>query len=265
MRECNEKLINEIEQLKTDRCADVEQLVYLKWVNACLRYELRNYQPPHGRMGAKDLSKNLSPRSEKMAKQLILEYGNCDADEKSLSCIEFDSEDSFSSRASTADLEEPSSARHGNSKRKKFLSKLKKLVLSKQNNNYNKVLNADRAPTSPSGSGRRVSFSVSSIDDMNGRDSCSSLSPSMTEEHSPANQSVDVQTYGRHHRETGENEKDESYKGEAATLSRFQRMAPGDDAGRECNTPEKAEIRKLATALSESRGDFKFSRTSHWN
>lgn len=263
LRECNEKLKSEIEQLKTDRCADVEQLVYLKWVNACLRYELRNHQPPHGRMGARDLSKNLSPRSEKMAKQLILEYGNCDVDEKSLNCIEFHSEDSFSSPASTADLEEASSARHGNSKRKKFLSKLKKLVLSKQNNNYNKVLNADRAPTSPSSSGRRVSFSVSSMDEMIGRDSCSSLSPSMTEEHSPANKSVDIQTYGRHHRETGENEKDESYKGEAATPSRFQRMAPGEDAARECDTPEKVEIKKLATALSESRCDFKFNRTSH--
>ncbi|KAG6482303.1 protein CHUP1, chloroplastic-like [Zingiber officinale] len=257
-RECNENLINEIEQMKTDRCADVEQLVYLKWVNACLRYELRNYQPPHGRMGAKDLSKNLSPRSEKMAKQLILEYGNGDADEKSLSCIEFDSEDSYSSPASTADLEESSSSsRHGNSKRKKFLSKLKRLVLSKHNNNYHKVVNADRAPISPSSSGRRVSFSVSSIDDMIGRDSCCSLSPSMTEEHSPANQSVDSQTY---------NEKDESFKGEAGTPSRFQRMAPGDDAATDQrNTPEKAEIKKLATALSESRDDFKFNRTSHWN
>ncbi|OAY68022.1 Protein CHUP1, chloroplastic [Ananas comosus] len=49
LRQANEKLTKDIEQLRLDRCADVEELVYLKWVNACLRYELRNYQPPPGR------------------------------------------------------------------------------------------------------------------------------------------------------------------------------------------------------------------------
>ncbi|GKE47995.1 CHUP1, chloroplastic-like protein [Tanacetum coccineum] len=38
----NEELKNEIEQLQAGRCSDVEELVYLKWVNACLRYELKS-------------------------------------------------------------------------------------------------------------------------------------------------------------------------------------------------------------------------------
>lgn len=65
-----------MEQLQADRCGDIEQLVYLRWINACLRYELRNYQPAPGKTTARDLSKTLSPVSEHIAKQLILEYAN---------------------------------------------------------------------------------------------------------------------------------------------------------------------------------------------
>nr|VDD01091.1 unnamed protein product [Brassica oleracea] len=72
----NEELKKEIEQLQGDRCTDLEQLVYLKWINACLRYELRTYQPPAGKTVARDLSTTLSPSSEEKAKQLILEYAH---------------------------------------------------------------------------------------------------------------------------------------------------------------------------------------------
>ncbi|KAJ0229310.1 Actin binding protein family [Hirschfeldia incana] len=72
----NEELKKEIEQLQGDRCTDLEQLVYLKWINACLRYELRTYQPPPGKTVARDLSTTLSPTSEEKAKQLILEYAH---------------------------------------------------------------------------------------------------------------------------------------------------------------------------------------------
>ncbi|CAH8384401.1 unnamed protein product [Eruca vesicaria subsp. sativa] len=72
----NEELKKEIEQLQGDRCSDLEQLVYLKWINACLRYELRTYKPPSGKTVARDLSTTLSPTSEEKAKQLILEYAH---------------------------------------------------------------------------------------------------------------------------------------------------------------------------------------------
>ncbi|PWA66328.1 hypothetical protein CTI12_AA323890 [Artemisia annua] len=78
LKKQNRELKNEIEQLQTDRCSDVEELVYLKWINACLRYELRNHQPDLGKIMARDLSKTLSPKSEARAKQLILEYANKD-------------------------------------------------------------------------------------------------------------------------------------------------------------------------------------------
>ncbi|GMH17631.1 hypothetical protein Nepgr_019472 [Nepenthes gracilis] len=75
VRQENKNLEKKIQRLQSDRCANVE-VVYPRWINACLRYELRNYQPAPGKTITRDLSKSLSPRSEEKAKQLILEYAN---------------------------------------------------------------------------------------------------------------------------------------------------------------------------------------------
>ncbi|XP_075098695.1 protein CHUP1, chloroplastic [Nicotiana tabacum] len=100
LRKQNEDLIKELEQLQADRCNDAEELVYLRWVNACLRYELRNYQPIPGKTTARDLSKTLSPKSEKKAKQLILEYANKEGQgDKGIHVSDIDS-DWLSSQAS---------------------------------------------------------------------------------------------------------------------------------------------------------------------
>lgn len=89
LRETNERLTRQIEQLHSDHCAHVEELVYLKWVNACLRYELRNHEhhpssdeQDHDASGmsAMDLSKSMSYRSSEKAKQLMLQYGNLGLD-----------------------------------------------------------------------------------------------------------------------------------------------------------------------------------------
>lgn len=74
LRHSNEDLIKQVEGLQMNRFSEVEELVYLRWVNACLRYELRNYQAPTGKVSARDLNKNLSPKSQEKAKQLMLEY-----------------------------------------------------------------------------------------------------------------------------------------------------------------------------------------------
>jgi hypothetical protein len=78
LRHANEDLARQVEGLQNDRFAEVEELVYLRWVNACLRYELRNYQAPEGQVSALDLSKNLSPRSQEKAKRLMLQYAGPD-------------------------------------------------------------------------------------------------------------------------------------------------------------------------------------------
>ncbi|XP_010556391.1 PREDICTED: protein CHUP1, chloroplastic-like [Tarenaya hassleriana] len=74
LKHANEDLLKQVEGLQMNRFSEVEELVYLRWVNACLRYELRNYQTPSGKISARDLSKNLSPKSQERAKRLMLEY-----------------------------------------------------------------------------------------------------------------------------------------------------------------------------------------------
>ncbi|XP_009398825.2 protein CHUP1, chloroplastic-like [Musa acuminata AAA Group] len=289
LRESNSKLMEDIEQLKTDRCTDVEQLVYLKWVNACLRYELRNYQPPPGKTVARDLSKNLSPRSEEKAKQLILEYGNSGADAKSLSSMDFDSEYSYSSQASTgepedASLDVSSSTKQRNQKKMKFLSKLKKLVLGKDTGSH-KPPAADRiprTPTSGSSSGRRASVFTCSIDDMIGRESYGSFSSSITGEANPANQSgrIDAGADERCHNDDAwsqassrssfiiqrlDLEEAGKEKEEVGTPYRYEKMVSREDTARDFeggDTPEKAEIKKLAVALKRGRGMSKLNRRS---
>ncbi|KAK7294280.1 hypothetical protein RJT34_17167 [Clitoria ternatea] len=137
LRRENEGLAKEIERLQADRCSDIEELVYLRWINACLRHELRNYQPTSGKTAARDLSKSLSPTSEKKAKQLILEYAN---NEGGGSVSDMDSDQWSSSQASfhtdsgecdeySYPLDNPSEAKANTTTSKsKFLSKLMKLI-----------------------------------------------------------------------------------------------------------------------------------------
>jgi hypothetical protein len=135
----NEDLKQEIEQLQEDRCADAEELVYLRWVNACLRYDLRNYQPTPGKTVARDLSKSLSPKSEEKAKQLILEYANKEGiDENNLSISEIDLDrwsssyltDSGESEDSSMD-NNSSTTKTNSSSKSRLIGKLMKLVRRK--------------------------------------------------------------------------------------------------------------------------------------
>ncbi|PUZ64321.1 hypothetical protein GQ55_3G134400 [Panicum hallii var. hallii] len=175
LKQENEKLTKEIEQLQSDRFADVEELVYLKWINACLRYEVRNKDAPSGKTVARDLSKTLSPKSELKAKQLIMEYANAGVEDNHLGHVEFGSECS-SSRASSsgepddASIDIASMTKHKNPKKKKFFSKLRKLVLGKGKENRG-VSTLER----------RVSISSCSFDDFTGRDSHDSYSSFMAE------------------------------------------------------------------------------------
>lgn len=43
-REEYEKLANEYEQVEKERSDELKELTYLRWCNACLRYELKRYQ-----------------------------------------------------------------------------------------------------------------------------------------------------------------------------------------------------------------------------
>ncbi|KAK6125148.1 hypothetical protein DH2020_041114 [Rehmannia glutinosa] len=147
LRQQNEDLRKEIEQLQADRCTDIEELVYLRWINACLRYEMRNYQPGPGETIARDLSKTLSPKSEKKAKQLILEYANKEGSgDKVLNISDFDCDDEWSTSQASffTDSCEPddfpmdnlSANKTNHSSKTKVFAKLMKLLRGKDNHHH---------------------------------------------------------------------------------------------------------------------------------
>ncbi|KAI4325323.1 hypothetical protein MLD38_030735 [Melastoma candidum] len=157
-----ESLKREVEQQRADRCADVEELVYLKWINACLRYELRNYQPPPGKPAARDLSKTLSPKSEEKAKRLILDYGGTEGIEnKAINFSDFDSDRWSSSQASyltdSGELDEASlddalpGAKSNHSKKNKLFGKLRMVVSGKEGREESHLLLADKTESPEAG------------------------------------------------------------------------------------------------------------------
>lgn len=157
LRQENEDKAREIEQLQAARCSDIEELVYLRWINACLRYELRNYQPDPDKTVARDLSKSLSPKSEKKAKQLILEYARKEGTgEKGISIADFDSDRWSSSQASSLtesgenddlSVEFSSTNKTNTSSKTKIFGKLMQLLRGKGSSHLRRSSSLESAPS----------------------------------------------------------------------------------------------------------------------
>ncbi|KAL2900855.1 Protein CHUP1 chloroplastic [Bienertia sinuspersici] len=133
LKHANEDLQKQVEGLQMNRFSEVEELVYLRWVNACLRHELRNYQTPAGKMSARELSKNLSPKSQEKAKQLLLEYAGS---ERGQGDTDLDSNFSQPSSPGSEDFDnasiDSSASKYSSlSKRPRLIQKLKKWGKSK--------------------------------------------------------------------------------------------------------------------------------------
>ncbi|XP_071901405.1 protein CHUP1, chloroplastic-like [Coffea arabica] len=157
LRQENEDKAREIEQLQAARCSDIEELVYLRWINACLRYELRNYQPDPDKTVARDLSKSLSPKSEEKAKQLILEYARKEGTgEKGISIADFDSDRWSSSQASyltesgendDLSVECSSTNKTNTSSKTKIFGKLRQLLRGKGSSHLRRSSSLESAPS----------------------------------------------------------------------------------------------------------------------
>ncbi|XP_062232212.1 protein CHUP1, chloroplastic-like [Phragmites australis] len=133
LRHTNEDLTKQVEGLQMNRFSEVEELVYLRWVNACLRFELRNYQTPSGKVSARDLNRTLSPKSQERAKQLMLEYAGS---ERGQGDTDLESASSMPSSPGSEDFDnisiDSSSSRYSFlSKRPNLMLKLKKWGRSK--------------------------------------------------------------------------------------------------------------------------------------
>lgn len=133
LRHANDDLLKQVEGLQMNRFSEVEELVYLRWVNACLRYELRNYQAPAGKTSARDLNKSLSPKSQERAKQLMLEYAGS---ERGQGDTDLESNFSHPSSPGSEDFDnasiDSSTSKYSNlSKKPSLIQKLKKWGKSK--------------------------------------------------------------------------------------------------------------------------------------
>ncbi|XWS18932.1 hypothetical protein CRYUN_Cryun32bG0087400 [Craigia yunnanensis] len=195
LRQENEDLKKQIEQLQADRCADVEELVYLRWINACLRYELRNYQPPTGKTVARDLSKSLSPKSEKKAKKLILEYAHTEGmGVRGMDSTDFDCDQWSSSQGSygtdTGELddssfENSSATKTTNSGKIKFFNNLRRLIRGKDSHHQSQASSTSKTDhpedvDSPSWSSVRVNDSITMLQSHSDRVTTPSQSSSRT-------------------------------------------------------------------------------------
>ncbi|KAG6764148.1 hypothetical protein POTOM_031606 [Populus tomentosa] len=132
LRHTKEDLLKQVEGLQMNRFSEVEELVYLRWVNACLRYELRNYHSPSGKVSARDLNKSLSSKSQERAKQLLLEYAGS---EQGQGDTDLESNYSHPSSPGSEDFDntsiDSSFSRYSFSKKPSLIKKLKKWGRSK--------------------------------------------------------------------------------------------------------------------------------------
>ncbi|CAI8604089.1 unnamed protein product [Vicia faba] len=144
LRHANEDLQKQVEGLQMNRFGEVEELVYLRWVNACLRYELRNYKAPIGKSSACDLNNSLSPKSREKTKQLMLEYAGSEREQ-----CETDLESNFSHGPTSPGSEDHGDNESIDSPSYKYSNLCKKSSLIQKLKKWNKYKDYSSALSSP--------------------------------------------------------------------------------------------------------------------
>lgn len=264
-------MAKEVERLQADRCTDVEELVYLRWINACLRYELRNFQPPHGKTVARDLSKSLSPESELKAKQLILEYANTEGmGENEIDILDFESDQWSSSHTSyiadPVDFNDSSGSPKNNISKIKIFSKLRRLIRGKDIQHHDHRASAGKTGREEDSDSPAGSSSISTITDAAG-DQQFNRYQSLTVDLSRhlSRHSEDIQSLkiaknielGRRNSHSGSFYRHRRYLSGRITATD---LSPEDQ---DPNSIEKYELLKMAEVLKDSRrGKFHRKATS---
>jgi hypothetical protein len=134
----NEKLEQEIAQLRNNHYLSVEEVVYLRWLNACLRHELKNYNPSKSKGLASELNKSPSYHSREKVKQLLKEYSNLGFDINEAGFVDLDFDYSSSQAPSAFASPRHEQGKHLKHKTSKILGKIKKIVTGKANSNVDK-------------------------------------------------------------------------------------------------------------------------------
>ncbi|KAK9287815.1 hypothetical protein L1049_016257 [Liquidambar formosana] len=93
LRQGNEYLSKQVEALQKSRFGMVEELVYQRWLNACLKFEIQDYQTPIRKPSKHNLSKTLGQSSCEKPEQLMLDH-SLDTNSSHTSSAESDETDS---------------------------------------------------------------------------------------------------------------------------------------------------------------------------
>lgn len=114
----NEKLSKRIEMYRNDRRTDIEELIYLRWINACLKYKLQKGQDS-------ERQKSPSTKHDEKGGKIVVELG---LDEK---CAGYDSDCSLTSAATEtfeSTVTDDGTERGSRKSRTTLLSKFKRWV-----------------------------------------------------------------------------------------------------------------------------------------
>ncbi|XP_047959981.1 protein CHUP1, chloroplastic-like [Salvia hispanica] len=130
----NKDLKDEMQRLNA---TDLEELVFLRWINTCIR---KNYEPVSG--------KNLSPKSEKKVKKLLLEYANKQGKSIDSNYLESDQWSSSQSQAScmTEEREDLHLDLPPSSAKPKLFGKLRRLLLGKSSSRQSPTQSGESLP-----------------------------------------------------------------------------------------------------------------------
>lgn len=139
MRMANAELTKQIEMYRNDRRADIEELIYLRWINACLKHELKKKHMP------KEKSSRAKHENREKA---IAERG---ADETR--CSGYDSDSSSTAATEMIDSSGEMDSKRAKTSKPKLIHKIKKWVNSsdRSKNDYDE----DRCST-PAGESAKV-------------------------------------------------------------------------------------------------------------
>lgn len=245
LREMNEKLEQEIAQLRNDHYLSVEEVVYLRWLNACLRHELKNYNPSKGKGVASELNKSPSYQSREKVKQLLQEYSNLGIDINETNLMDLDFDFSSSGAPSALASPRPEQGKHSKHKTNKILGKIKKIVTGKAHSNADKDKD-------------RMSLFASETASVSCSDGSSPLSSITTMERFPRSEkhpraSLNIIRSNRVEAETARSNSDlgllEIRRGEPR---RYQALHLGHSSI-DTDNQEREEIKKLALALKSSK------------
>lgn len=163
LRHNNEDLSEEIEKLQRNKFNMVEELVYQKWLNACLRFETQQHQTASRRASC-DLNTYATHKAEKEAKQLVLDLS---FDMSSSPTSSSNESNEIDSSTSTKSPSSSNSQRSINNKKSGFVNSIKAWGIRSKDDSRNCLIRHHSISMVPSNRPKMVQDSTESPDMLN--------------------------------------------------------------------------------------------------